>query len=138
MAEVEADLVREAARVAGKGDDHDGQAAGPHVDELSQALRQTGAEVHHRHRHVALGLRIAARHGRDAALVQRQDAVDVGMPVERVEKVRLARAGVVEHVLHAGRHKLLDDKLRRIRSKGSHLHGEYLAGGSPEFVPGGQ
>ena len=60
VADVEADLVGEAARIAGKGDDHDGQAAGPHVDQLSQALRQTGAEMHHRDRHVASGLRVAA------------------------------------------------------------------------------
>ena len=83
-------------RIPRKGDDHHRQAAGPHVDQLPQALRQAGAKVDHGHRHVAPGLGVAACHGGDGAFVKPQNAVDIGVPVQRVEEKGLSRAGVVE------------------------------------------
>ena len=89
MAEVEPHAVGIAARVAREGEHYDGQAALPRVDELSQALREAGAEVYQRHRRVEIDLGVARRHRRHAALVQGEDAVNVGVLVEGVEERRL-------------------------------------------------
>ena len=111
VVEVQDDAVGEAAGVAREGDHHHGQIALPHVDELTHALGESRAQVHHHRRGIQAHLRVAARHGRHAALVERQNAVNVVAGVQRVEEVRLPRPGVVEDVPYARRGELLDHDL---------------------------
>ena len=124
VADVQRDPVGKTSRIARKGNDHHRQAAGPHVDKLSQTLRQTGAKVDYGNGDIAVGLGVTSCHGGYGAFVQCQDAVDIGMTVELIKEVSLSRAGIVKNVFHPRRHELLNDKLGRIAGDGSHLHGK--------------
>ena len=103
MAQVERDAVRKAACVSVEGDDDHGQSAFADVNELTEALRQPGAQVDGHHGRLALDLRVTARHGGDGTFVQGEDPVDFGIRVQGVEEAGLAGAGVVEEVPYSRR-----------------------------------
>src|SRR5262245_57886342 len=79
--------------------------------------------MHHHHGRIQLDLRIPAGHGRDTALVQCQNTVDVRMGIQGVEKMCFPGARVIKDVLHSTSRQLFNQNLRWIAGDWSHLHG---------------
>ena len=79
MIEVKTDLIGVASSIACKRDDHNGQATAPDVNELPQTLRQPRTEMDNHDGRLEFDLRISASHCRYTSLMEREDAVYVGM-----------------------------------------------------------